>query len=160
MKRILNILASIALLACLAKSALTGDIMVMNAVATESLTPVAKTGAVYLSIMNHGASDDVLVSVTPPAAEHAAVHKTTMENDVMKMSEVERLAIPAGSTVDLKPAATHLMLTGLKAPLKEGEIVSLTLAFEKAGEMKIDVPVVDIKSIPAAGHDHMGSSGD
>lgn len=153
----MNILASIALLACLAKPGMANDIMVMNAVAPESLTPVAKTGAVYLSIMNHGATEDVLVSVTTPAAEHAAVHETTMENDVMKMGEVERLAIPAGATVDLKPAATHLMLTGLKAPLKEGESVLLTLTFEKSGKVKIDVPVVDIKSIPAAGHDHIGN---
>jgi copper(I)-binding protein len=160
MKRILNILASIALLACLAKGALAGDIMVMNAAAPESLTPVAKTAAVYFSIMNHGASDDTLVSVTTPAADHAAVHETTMENDVMKMAEVERLVIPAGSTVDLKPAATHVMLTGLKTPLKEGETVSLTLTFEKSGEVKIDVPVVDFKDIPAADHDHMESSGD
>jgi copper(I)-binding protein len=154
-----NIFASIALLACLAKPATANDIMVMNAAAPESLTPAAKTAAVYLSIMNHGSSDDALVSATTPAAEHATIHQTAMENDVMKMNEVERLAIPAGATVDLKPAATHLMLTGLKAPLKEGETLSLTLAFEKSGEVKIDVPVVDIKSIPAAGHDHMGSSG-
>ncbi len=153
----MNILASIALLACLAKPAMANDIMVMNAVAPESLTPAAKTGAIYFSIMNHGTSDDALVSATTPAADHATVHETKMENDVMKMSKVERLAIPAGSMVDLRPAATHLMLTGLKAPLKEGETVSLTLIFEKSGEVKIDVPVVDIKSIPAAGHDHMGN---
>jgi copper(I)-binding protein len=138
---------------------MANDIMVMNAVAPESLTTAAKTGAVYLSIMNHGSSDDALVSVTTPAAEQAAVHETTMENDVMKMVEVERLAIPLGTTVDLKPAATHLMLTRLKAPLKEGETISLTLTFEKSGEVKIDVPVVDFKAIPAAEHDHMGSSG-
>jgi copper(I)-binding protein len=158
MKSLLNILASIALLASLAKGVLAGDIMVMNAAAPESLTPAAKTAALYLSIMNHGAGDDALVSVTTPAADHAAVHETTMENDLMKMAEVKRLVIPAGSTVDLKPAATHVMLTGLKAPLKEGETVSLTLTFEKAGEMKIDAPIVDFKSIPAAEHDHMGSS--
>jgi copper(I)-binding protein len=155
MKRLLTIFASIALLASLAKSVLAGDIMVMNAAAPESLTPAAKTAAVYLSIMNHGLSDDTLVSVTTPAADHAAVHETTMENDVMKMAEVERLVIPAGSTVELKPAATHVMLTGLKAPLKEGETVTLTLTFEKAGEIKTDAPVVDIKSIPAASHEHM-----
>jgi copper(I)-binding protein len=159
MKRLLNIFASIALLASLAKPVLAGDIMVMNAAAPESLTPAANTAAVYLSIMNHGADDDALVSATTPAAEQATIHETTMENDVMKMSEVERLAIPAGSTVDLKPAATHLMLTGLRAPLKEGETVALTLTFEKSGEVKIDVPVVDFKSIPAAGHDHMGTTG-
>ncbi len=136
---------------------MANDIMVMNMVAPESLTPAAKTGAVYLSIMNHGADEDALVSVTTPAAEQATIHETTMENDVMKMSKVERLAIPAGSTVDLKPAATHLMLTGLKAPLKEGQTLILTLTFEKSGEVKIVVPVVDFKSIPAAGHEHMSN---
>lgn len=138
---------------------MANDIMVMNQVAPESLTPAARTGAIYLSIMNHGAADDALVSAATPAAEHVTIHETTMENDVMKMNEVERLVTPAASTIDLKPAATHLMLTGLKVPLKEGETISLTLTFEKSGEVKIDVPVVDIKSIPASGHDHMGSSG-
>jgi hypothetical protein len=158
MKNRLNIATSLALLLLFAKSALAGDIMVMNPVAAESLTPAATTGVAYLSIMNHGTSDDALVAVSTPAAERTSIHETTMENDVMKMSEVARFVVPAGATVDLLPAGPHLMLMGLRAPLRQGDSIPLTLTFEKAGEVKADAPVVDRKSLPAA-HMHHGASG-
>ena len=156
--RILSMAASLALLFVFAKAAIASDIMVMNPVAAESLTATATTGAAYLSVMNHGAAEDAIIAVSTPAAEHASLHETTMENDVAKMNEVPRLVVPAGATIDLAPAGTHIMLTGLKAPLKAGETVPLILTFEKAGEVKVDAAVVDGKSLPAA-HNHMGNSG-
>ena len=136
---------------CLTQAAFASDIMVMNATARASLTPVAKTGAVYLSVMNHGATDDKLLSITTPVAASALVHETTMDGDVMKMREVEGgLVVAAGATVDMKPGGTHVMLVGLKAPLKKGETVALELTFEKAGVVKVDAPVGDV----AAGHEH------
>jgi periplasmic copper chaperone A len=102
--------------------------------------------------MNHGADDDVLVSISTPAATTAEVHETKMEGDVMKMRALEKpLAITAGSTIILEPGGLHVMLTGLKAPLKKGEVVALELMFEKAGVVKLDVPVGEV----AAGHEHM-----
>ncbi len=127
------------------------DIMVMNAVARASLTPNATTGAIYFSVMSHGTLEDRLLAITTPAAELAELHETTMEGDVMKMRAVEGgLIIAPGSTYDLKPGGTHVMLTGLKAPLKKGDVVTLELTFENAGVLKIDVPVGDV----AAGHEH------
>ena len=125
--------------------------MVMNAMARASLTPVAKTGAVYFSVMNHGGSDDRLLAVSTPAADVAQIHETTMDGDVMKMREVEGgLVVGAGETVEMKPGGTHVMLVGLKAPLKKGETVALELTFEKAGVVNVDAPVGDV----AAGHEH------
>ncbi len=70
--------------------AVASDIMVMNAMARASLTPVAKSGAVYFSIMNHGADDDVLVSISTPIATSAEVHETKMDGDVMQMRALEK----------------------------------------------------------------------
>lgn len=143
--------AMLAATLCFMQVALAADIMVMNAMARASLTPVAKSGAVYLSIMNHGSADDKLLSLSAANAEAAEIHETIMDGDVMKMRALETaLNIPAGATVEMKPAGVHIMLTGLKAPMKKGDVVALTLVFEKAGPMKLDVPVGDI----AAGHMH------
>jgi copper(I)-binding protein len=64
-----------------------------------------------------------------------------MEGNVMKMRQIDRLALPAGKTVQLSPGGYHLMLLGLKAPLKAGDSFPLTLKFEKAGEVTVKVRV-------------------
>jgi periplasmic copper chaperone A len=141
----------LAVFLCTMQVAVASDIMVMNAMARASLTPVAKSGAVYFSIMNHGADDDVLVSISTPVATSAEVHETQMEGDVMKMRALEKpLFIAAGSTIKLEPGGLHVMLTGLKGPLKKGQVVALELMFEKAGVLKLDVSVGEV----AAGHEH------
>jgi periplasmic copper chaperone A len=143
--------AMLAATLCFMQVALASDIMVMNAMARASLTPVAKSGAVYLSIMNHGNTDDKLLSLSATKAATAEIHETTMDGDVMKMRALETaLNIPAGATVEMKPGGVHIMLTGLKAPMKKGDVVAVTLVFERAGPVKLDVPVGDV----AAEHDH------
>jgi copper(I)-binding protein len=59
----------------------------------------------------------------------------------MKMRQIEKLAIPAGGSAVLKPSGDHIMLFDLKAPLKEGDTVPITLVFEKAGEVKVEATV-------------------
>jgi periplasmic copper chaperone A len=144
-------LAMLAAFLCTMQVALASDIMVMNATARASLTPVAKTGAVYFSVMNHGNVDDRLLSITTPAATVAELHETVMEGDVMKMRAIEGgWVIEPGKTYDMKPGGIHVMLTGLKAPLKKGETIAFELKFENAGVVSINAPVGEI----AAGHEH------
>jgi copper(I)-binding protein len=64
-----------------------------------------------------------------------------MEGDTMRMREVDAIDLPAGREVRLEPGGLHLMLMGLKAPLKAGDKLSLTLRFERAGEVTLDVPI-------------------
>jgi len=64
-----------------------------------------------------------------------------MEGDVMRMRQVDAIEVPVGQTVELKPGGYHLMFIGLKAPLKVGERFPMTLKFEKAGEVKVEVVV-------------------
>lgn len=124
-----------------AKGASAADLVIVNMHAPASLTPVARAGAIYLTMMNHSAEADTLLSLTTPVAALAELHETTNTDGVMKMRAVTALAIPAGAMIELKPATMHIMLTGLKAPLKEGEVVALTLKFEKAGAITVDVLV-------------------
>src|SRR6266481_2548721 len=104
--------------------------------------PSAPAGGGFLKITNTGATSDRLVSVSSPAAERVQVHEMKMDGNVMRMREVEKgLEIPAGGSVTLAPGGFHLMMMGLKAPLKQGTSVPVTLVFEKAGKIDVELTV-------------------
>jgi copper(I)-binding protein len=73
-----------------------------------------------------------LVGASSPAAAMVEVHEMAIENDVMRMRQIAGLALPAGTTVALKPGSFHLMLIGLKRQVKTGEAVPISLVFEDA----------------------------
>lgn len=93
----------------------------------------AVTGGAYVTIVNNGSSDDRLLSVSSPAAERIQFHSETNDNGVAKMVQLLTIDVPAGGSFAFKPGGTHMMMTGLKQPLREGESVQLFLTFEKAG---------------------------
>ena len=97
-------------------------------------------GAAYFTLNNHGADDRLLV-VKTAVASAVELHQMTMDGGVMRMRQLEAIDVPAGTSVKLKPGSLHLMLVGLKAPLKTGASFPMTLTFEKAGEMTIQVTV-------------------
>ena len=97
-------------------------------------------GVVYFTITG-GDVADRLVSASSVRAGHVALHSMMMQGEVMRMREVDAIEVAAGATVSLKPGGLHMMLEGLKAPLKQGETVPLVLHFEKAGERVMEVPV-------------------
>lgn len=106
--------------------------------------PSAPTGGGFLTITNTGTgtATDQLISVTSPVAELVQVHEMKMEGDIMRMRKVEKgLEIPAGGTVTLAPGGIHLMMMGLKGQLKQGNSVPVTLVFEKAGRIDIELAV-------------------
>lgn len=137
---------------------------------------IVKTGAVYLTIVNDGRTADRLLGASTSAAERAALHRDTMENGIMRMRPVESLEIEPGKSAILKPGSMHIMLMGLARPLKQGESFPMTLAFEHAGKIKVEIPVQGPTSMgPAAqdkepnmtgmhpgnaGHGGMGGMGD
>lgn len=95
-------------------------------------------GGAYMLIRNDSAQPDRLLSASSAVAEAAEVHEMTMENDVMKMREVEGgLVIPARGSVELAPGGYHIMLINLKQALTPGETVVLTLNFERAGPLEV-----------------------
>jgi len=119
------------------------EIVVSNAWARPS-PRMATSGAAYMVIENKGNEDDALIGVEGDVSDAIEIHEMVIdENNVMHMKPVEgqRLVIPAKGKVELKPGGYHIMLIGLKHQLQEGEVVDLTLKFEKSGEIKVKAPV-------------------
>ncbi|VAV91884.1 Copper metallochaperone PCu(A)C, inserts Cu(I) into cytochrome oxidase subunit II [hydrothermal vent metagenome] len=118
------------------------DITIVDAYARSS-SPMAKTGAAYLVIENHTDNDDRLLDVASPAAKRVELH-TNVDNGqgVMSMQQMkEGLALPDGGTITMQRGGEHVMFMGLTGPFEQGATIPLTLTFEKAGEMEIDIPV-------------------
>lgn len=108
----------------------------------------------YLVLKNTGTAPDRLVAVASPAAGRVEIHEMAMKDGVMTMRPLpDGIVIPPGGTVELKPGSFHLMLVGLKQPLKEGEMVDGTLTFEKAGSVPVQFKVQGIAA-GAAKHAH------
>lgn len=117
----------------------------------------AATGAAYMEIKNHGRSDDRLVGGSSPVAAKIEIHEMSMRGGIMSMHAIDSgLVIPAGKSVVLEPQANyHLMLSGLKTPLKNGAQIPLTLNFAKAGTVHVEVPVLPLGSRGPAMPEHM-----
>ncbi len=105
------------------------------------LPPVAPNGGAYLTIMNHGAQADRLLGARTERAAVTEIHTHVQENGLMQMRQVDGVDIPPHGTAILKPGGDHLMMMGLTAPLAEGDSFALTLIFEKAGEVQVEIKV-------------------
>lgn len=140
MKRILSLAAAAAV--ALAFPALAEGITISDAYA-RSASPSAMTGAAFMTISNAGAEDDRLIAARSDAAERVELHTHLIDaNGVARMVEVEDgFVIPAGGSHVLQRGGDHVMFLGLTAPFEEGGTVPLTLVFEKAGEIAVEVPV-------------------
>jgi len=111
--------------------------------------PGQGAGGAYLSVHNTGTAPDRLLGGSTPAAARVEVHEMRMDGDVMRMREMPALDLAPGQRVKLEPGGLHLMLTGLKAPLKVGDRVPLRLRFEKAGEIDVTLQVEN-QPVPSA----------
>ncbi|KPF84012.1 hypothetical protein IP70_17670 [alpha proteobacterium AAP38] len=119
--------------------------------------PTAKAGAAFLTL-NIDAGSDKLLGGSSPVADKVELHTHLMQDGIAKMRPVEGgIPVTAGTPTELKPGGLHIMLMGLKAPLKQGESFPLTLNFEKAGALTVNVPVQGPGAkAPMAEHDHGG----
>jgi periplasmic copper chaperone A len=125
----------------------------LNAPFARATLPNAPVAGGFLTIVNTGTEDDRLVSATAEIARETQIHEMAMEGDVMKMRQLtEGIAIPAGETVTLEPGGYHIMFMGLSGPFIEGETVPVTLTFENAGEVVVDLHVEGAAADAAAGH--------
>ena len=102
--------------------------------------PGAMAAAAYLVITNSAAAEDHLLEARCDAAEEVMVHVTSLVDGVLQMRD-GTLKIPAHGSARLEPQGSHLMLMGLKAPLRAGASVRLRLSFEHAGVVEVEVPV-------------------
>lgn len=117
--------------------------------------PGQPSGAAYVSIDNRGNASDRLIGASSPVAGKTEIHTMSMEDNVMRMREVDAITIDAGAKIVMRPGAGyHLMLLELKKPLKAGEQFPLTLRFANAGEVPVTVEVSDqIGKSRHEGHD-------
>jgi copper(I)-binding protein len=123
-----------------------------------ALPAVAKNGAVYLEIRNAGTASDRLVAISTPAAESAELHRTQVDGAIARMGELVTLEIKPGDSALLHPGGPHIMLNGLKLPLKAGTEFPLTLRFERAGPVELEIRVERAPSHapapPPSAHSH------
>jgi len=115
-------------------------------------TMMSKSGAAFMVIENHGAEDDRLVAAASDIAARVELHTHQADaNGVMKMIEVEEgFAIPAGGSHALARGGDHVMFMGLNRSLQHGDTVAVTLTFEKAGDITLEIPV-DLERKPMMG---------
>jgi hypothetical protein len=103
-----------------------------------------RPSAAYVTIRNTGDRPERLIEVTTPVAGHAETHAMAHEGGMMKMRPAGPLEIPPEGELRLAPGGLHIMLMELKEPLEEGASLALTLVFETAGEVTVEVPVAAI----------------
>lgn len=119
-----------------------GDIGIAHPYSTPT-PPGATTGAGYVEVLsNQGAADDRLIAVSSPAADRVELHTMSMDGNVMRMRQVPDLVIPARGQVGMAPGSGyHLMLFGIRQPLRVGDRIPMTLTFAKAGKVDVALQV-------------------
>ena len=134
-----------------------GNIMIQDPYA-RTMGGVGASGAVFFGIMNHGATDDRLIDAKSDTAQKVELHTHKDDgNGVMQMVHVpEGFVIPAMGSHALQRGGDHVMLMGLTRELKDGDIVTVTLVFEQAGEVVIEAPVDNARKAAMGGMDHSG----
>ncbi len=134
-----------------------GDIDIGHPYATPSL-PGTTNGAAYFAMLeNTGTKPDRLLRATTPVAARVELHSMSVDaQGVMRMREIDALTVEPKKPIRMRPGAgLHLMLVGLKEPLKEGATFPMTLEFERAGRIEVRVVVQTPKPRDAPAEAHM-----
>ena len=121
------------------------DIEIEGAYARASIPNVPNSAAFFV-IKNNSDKDIAITSVNSDIAEKNELHTHIKENKMMKMMKIEKLVVPAKSSLELKSGGDHVMLMGLKKELKAGDEINLELSFSDGDKKKIKVPVKDLAS--------------
>lgn len=126
-----------------------GTILIEHAWARAAATA---NSAAYLTLENAGTEPDRLIGVATVAARSAELHSSSVDaQGVASMRPVQAVELPAGGQAQLAPGGLHIMLMGLTQPLEVGQHFPLSLTFEKAGSVTVEVAV---EGRPTAAHTH------
>lgn len=155
-----NLLASalmVAIATPLAASGVRIGSLSINGAWSRETAPGQSVGGAFMTISNGGRNDDRLLSGASPVAAEVQLHTMTMDGGVMRMRQVQGgLEVPAHGMLELKPGALHIMFIGLKHPLRKGERVPLTLSFQRAGRVTVQVVVQPIGTMGPVEAMHAG----
>ena len=116
--------------------------------------PNAPATGAFMVLKNTGGKDVKVVKADSAASKVAELHTHLNEGGVMKMRQVPAIEIKAGGEAKLAPGGLHIMMIDMKTPLKEGDMVALTLTFDDGSSKKIEVPVKKMTmmtGMPASG---------
>ena len=138
MKKFVLSIASIAVL-------FGADVEIDGAYARASIPNVPNSAAFFV-IKNNSDKDIAITSANSDIAEKNELHTHIKENEMMKMMKIEKLVVPAKSSLELKSGGDHVMLMGLKKELKAGDEINLELSFSDGDKKNIKVPVKDLAS--------------
>ena len=133
-----------------------GDLLIDHPWARASIGK-APNGAAYMTITTEGTETDRLLAVESDVANRVELHNHLMVDGVMKMRPVAAIEVAPGEPTLLQPGGLHVMLMGLKAPLKKGESFPMTLVFERAGKVEVEIKIEDATETGAPSgqeHDH------
>jgi len=116
------------------------DIRVSNAWARPTVGQAP--GAVYLTVSNKGGVPDRLTGAFTDHAAMAMVHQNEVVEGVARMRMAGEINIPAHEQIEMRPGGTHIMLEGLKAPLRTGDDFDLVLKFRNSPDQAVKVTVL------------------
>ncbi len=146
----------------LALPAFAGSEITIEDAYARSAGETAMSGAAFFIIHNMGDEDDRLIAAESDAAQKVELHTHIEEaNGVMRMVEVEEgFPVAAGSMHSLQRGSDHVMFMGLNGPFVQGAMVNVTLVFEKAGRIEVEIPVDNERNdtMPMEGMDHSTGS--
>ena len=121
------------------------DVEIDGAYARASIPNVPNSAAFFV-IKNNSDKDIAITGANSDAAQKNELHTHIKENKMMKMMKIEKLVVPAKSSLELKSGGDHVMLMGLKKELKAGDEINLELSFSDGDKKSIKVPVKDLAS--------------
>ena len=137
------ILSAPAVMAC--ETVTIGDLTIEHAWSKATIG-AGRPGVFYVEITNAGSVDDALIGIATPAAGMPMLHETVIKDGIASMPHAMSIPVPAGQNVQLSPGGYHGMLMGLTTALKEGDSFPVTLSFEKAGEVTVNVDVLSLRA--------------
>ena len=118
-----------------------GDIVIGHPYARATV-PGQPAAAAFIGLDNKGTTGDRLVGASTPMAKSVEIHSMSLENNVMRMREVQAIDVAPGTKISMKPGnGYHLMLIGPAKELKAGDKFPMTLVFDKAGKVEVSVSV-------------------
>lgn len=148
------LLGAAASLSALNAQAAEADLSVADAYVRLAPPGTPTTGA-FMTIKNAGSADRKLLKADSPVARSVELHNHINDNGVMKMRQVAEIDVKAKGQAVLKPGSYHIMLIDLKAPLKEGETVPMTLTFDDGSTKQLDAPIKKPQAMMQMDKEHM-----
>lgn len=118
----------------------TGDIEIDHPWSREA-PPTATVIAGFFQLKNNAQQDDYLISASTPVAKRVEIHTHEMSDGMMQMKQIDRVKVAAQEAVMFKPGGYHLMIFNPEKAYKQGERFPMTLTFQNAGEVQVELAV-------------------